>query len=285
MDLIHQLNDFTLYRRQNETFHSGYRYENSLSFETLAYPMEMTLWFQNNWHHSITISVVYYILIRSIQRLMRDRQAFTLEIPLFYWNSFHAIYSTIAFARLAEDVGHSYSISFYDAICRTCHPNDAAAFWNLTFAISKIIELGDTLFIVLRKKPLIFLHYYHHAAVLIYTVHSGAEHIGVGRSFIMMNLFAHALMYTYYATKTTKLQIPRWVAMVVTTVQTTQMLLGVLLSACVYWIKTNTDWRCQQSMGNLYLAFVIYVTFGVLFAQFFYKAYLRPRNQKTKKLE
>ena len=29
------------------------------------------------------------------------------------------------------------------------------------------------MFIILRKKPLIFLHYYHHAAVLIYTVHSG----------------------------------------------------------------------------------------------------------------
>lgn len=35
------------------------------------------------------------------------------------------------------------------------------------------MELGDTLFIVLRKRPLIFLHYYHHVAVLIYTVHSG----------------------------------------------------------------------------------------------------------------
>lgn len=44
-----------------------------------------------------------------------------------------------------------------------------AAFWGTLFSLSKVIELGDTAFIILRKQPLIFLHYYHHATVLIYT--------------------------------------------------------------------------------------------------------------------
>lgn len=59
------------------------------------------------------------------------------------------------------------------SLCHSCNPDSVAAYWSLLFALSKIVELGDTLFIVLRKKPLIFLHYYHHAAVLVYTVHSG----------------------------------------------------------------------------------------------------------------
>jgi hypothetical protein len=59
------------------------------------------------------------------------------------------------------------------ALCHSCNPDGVAAFWSLAFAISKFVELGDTLFIVLRKRELIFLHYYHHVAVLVYTIHSG----------------------------------------------------------------------------------------------------------------
>lgn len=59
------------------------------------------------------------------------------------------------------------------SLCHSCNPDGVAAFWSFLFAISKLVELGDTLFIVLRKKKLIFLHYYHHAVVLIYTMHSG----------------------------------------------------------------------------------------------------------------
>jgi elongation of very long chain fatty acids protein 6 len=33
---------------------------------------------------------------------------------------------------------------------------------------SKVPETVDTLFIVLRRQELIFLHWYHHASVLIY---------------------------------------------------------------------------------------------------------------------
>ena len=33
----------------------------------------------------------------------------------------------------------------------------------------KIIEFGDTLFVVLRKKPLQFIHWYHHITVCIYS--------------------------------------------------------------------------------------------------------------------
>uniref|UniRef100_A0A1I7ZRE5 Elongation of very long chain fatty acids protein n=1 Tax=Steinernema glaseri TaxID=37863 RepID=A0A1I7ZRE5_9BILA len=167
----------------------------------------------------------------------------------------------------------------YRAICYSVHPKSVAAFWSLLFAISKLVELGDTLFIVLRKKPLIFLHYYHHAAVLIYTVHSGAEHTAPGRVFIVMNYFAHSVMYTYYAVTASGLKPRKWISMCVTSIQLGQMLAGVLVTFVVYKIKVDDNMSCQQSMGNLYLAFIIYLTFALLFLQFFVNNYFRKASK------
>ena len=43
------------------------------------------------------------------------------------------------------------------------------ALWHFLFLISKVAELGDTVFIVLRKSPLHLLHWYHHITVLVYS--------------------------------------------------------------------------------------------------------------------
>lgn len=49
------------------------------------------------------------------------------------------------------------------------------------FCFSKLPELVDTVFIVLRKQPLIFLHWYHHASVLIYCWFSYQDYSSTGR--------------------------------------------------------------------------------------------------------
>ncbi|KAE9550096.1 hypothetical protein FO519_006688 [Halicephalobus sp. NKZ332] len=213
--------------------------------------------------------------------MMEERKPFVLQKPLFFWNAGLAIFSITGLIRFSEDFLHTwYSNGLKYSLCHSCNPNDVAAFWSLLFAFSKVVELGDTMFIVLRKKPLIFLHYYHHVAVLVYTVHSGAEHTAPGQAFITMNYLAHSFMYTYYAISAVGKRVPRWVSMVVTTVQTTQMFLGVAISCYIYYIKAHTNYKCQQSMGNLYLAFTIYITFAVLFVQFFIDTYFKKEKKK-----
>ncbi|XGW18467.1 hypothetical protein V3C99_002801 [Haemonchus contortus] len=282
MDFIRELNEFKIYKGNQTRYEDTYRYKYALPFEKVEDPVGWTIVFQQYWHHSFTISIIYFIIMKALQRFMENRKPFSLRTALVLWNGALAIFSIIGFIRFTEDFIQSlYKHGIYRSLCFSCHPNDVAAFWSFLFAISKIVELGDTLFIVLRKKPLIFLHYYHHAAVLIYTVHSGAEHAAPGRAFIAMNYFAHSVMYTYYTFTAYGRRLPKWVSMCVTTIQTAQMLAGVAVSYIVYRIKTESNLPCQQSMVNLYLAFIIYVTFAVLFLQFFYKAYI-AKSGKSK---
>ncbi|KAI6239065.1 Elongation of very long chain fatty acids protein [Aphelenchoides fujianensis] len=270
--------EFEVYRdNKTDTLHTDYVYKYSLPFERVHDKYGWTLLFQKYCIHSFAVAVIYYVIIRWIQHAMRNREPFSLQKPLFFWNA--------SLGRLQCDRLRSIRRGSLDflvtwsefglthALCHSCNPDSVAAFWSLAFAISKFVELGDTLFIVLRKKPLIFLHYFHHAAVLVYTIHS---------AFITMNYFAHAFMYTYYAIKALEKRLPRYVSMTVTTIQTLQMFAGVAVSCYVAYIKLHTDIPCQQSKGNLVLAFIIYIAFAFLFCQFYYKAYLRPRTTKKK---
>ncbi|CAI5446123.1 unnamed protein product [Caenorhabditis angaria] len=288
-DFWKELNTFTIYRSNHTDMSSKYRYPFHFPYEQVEWPEYWTHLFQEYWYHSITISVVYFIVIKLIQKFMEPRKPFNLRYPLILWNGALALFSIAATIRFSVDPIRSlYVEGLYRTICYSCHPKDVAAFWSFAFALSKIVELGDTMFIILRKRPLIFLHYYHHAAVLIYTVHSGAEHTAAGRFYILMNYIAHSLMYTYYTVSAIGYRLPKWVSMTVTTVQTVQMLAGVGISYLVYRVKTIYNLPCQQSMANLYLAFVIYITFAFLFIQFFINTYIRNAKKnakKTKKVE
>uniref|UniRef100_A0A914KW63 Elongation of very long chain fatty acids protein n=1 Tax=Meloidogyne incognita TaxID=6306 RepID=A0A914KW63_MELIC len=277
------INEFEIYQNNNtKTLHSDYVYRFALPFERVHDKVGWTSLFQRYWYHSITVSLLYYVFVRLLQRLMRDRQPFQLRVPLIVWNFVLAIFSFAGLVRFSEDF--LYNLTKHGlvySICHSCNPDSVAAFWSLLFAFSKIVEFGDTLFIVLRKRKLIFLHYYHHAAVFVYTIHSGTEHTAPGQAFISMNFLAHSAMYSYYTAKSCGIKVPRIIAMAVTSIQTAQMFLGVAVSTLVLKLKLLDGYRCQQSWANLILAFAIYASFALLFVRFFVDAYLH-RNRKRK---
>jgi len=99
------------------------------------------------------------------------------------------------------------------------------------FVLSKVPELGDTVFIVLRKQPLIFLHWYHHVTVLIYCWYSFSEYTAPARWFVVMNFIVHSIIYSYYALRAMRFRPPKAVAMLITSLQLLQMVWGAMLTS------------------------------------------------------
>lgn len=291
-NFVQTLKNFSVYANQdkNDTMHTDYKHSYVLPFERLDNSMEITLALQRHWHWSILLSLLYYAVIRLLANTMRNRKPFQLRTALFLWNTSLALFSLVAFIRFSEDVLYQLvHHGLVHTICYSCHPNRVAAFWAFLFLISKVVELGDTLFLVLRKKPIIFLHYYHHMAVLVCSAHVGADNAAPAMLFIPMNFFVHIFMYGYYAVTTCGVRVPRWVAMSITSMQTVQMLCGVALTAFVFKLKLHDGIRCQQSYGNLSLLVFLYFTFAILFGHLFYDHYLKETStkygQKEKKKE
>jgi len=237
-------------------------------------------WLSARWTDAFLYATFYAIVVFGGQYLMKNRDRFELKLPLTLWNVGLAGFSIMGALRCTAELFHTITtegthasvvdMTFYDG---------PTGLWVLLFTLSKLVELGDTVFIVLRKQNLIFLHWYHHIATLIYCWNSYAEQTGTGRWFVTMNYCVHSLMYSYYALRAMKFKIPRFVMVTITGLQTLQMFIGVWLGAYVFSLKVR-HLPVQQSWGNLAFLGVMYLSYLFLFSQFFYNSYVAKRSAR-----
>lgn len=137
-------------------------------------------------------------------------------------------------------------------------------------------ELFDTFFIVIHKKKLIFLHWYHHITVLLYCWHSYVHHSPSGIFFVNMNYGVHSVMYFYYFLMAIKIR-PSW-GMMVTTLQISQMFVGVIVTIMSF-VYVGSE-NCSISHGNNVAAFLMYGSYLFLFMQFFVSRYFVKGSSK-----
>jgi len=131
--------------------------------------------------------------------------------------------------------------------------------------------------VVLRKQRLLFLHWYHHMTVLLYSWYSYKDRVAGGGWFMTMNFAVHALMYSYYAARAAGLRVPRPLAALITGAQLGQMAMGLAVSALVYRWMPRGD--CPSAPANVAWAGLMYLSYLLLFCNFFYHSYLRRRKR------
>lgn len=134
---------------------------------------------------------------------MENRPAFELRGVLMIYNMFQVIFNGLLFYEFAR---YGWLGGNYSFICQPVdYSNNETALRMLRagyfFLISKLIDLVDTLFFVLRKKSnqITVLHVFHHA-VLPVSTWPGVRYVGGGNAlfFAMINALVHTVMYFYY---------------------------------------------------------------------------------------
>jgi hypothetical protein len=164
------------------------------------------------------------------------------------------------------------------------------------FVLSKIPELFDTVFIVLRKRPLRFLQYYHHIATMWFCwlacarkLESGGKSIylcvclffhyvslftilllfildslSFSGAFAVLNLTVHSVMYTYFGCAALHIRWPAWARLSITVMQVTQMLIGCCFVVIVFL-------SCFNDAFVMYFAAIMYISYLGLFGQLLYE--------------
>ena len=227
----------------------------------------------------VVCSGIYLLLIASGSSWMKTRPAFKLRVPLVLWNITLSIFSITALVILGSPlIRNLIRDGFVTAVC----DSDVLrvpwlSLWSYLFVLSKLVEFGDTAFIVLRKTPLTFLHWYHHITVLWYSWYGLATKNTGGHWFAALNVGVHSVMYTYYALKACGFRIPSYVAKSITILQLTQFAFGLVILLAGVWAFVKEQ-PCGMNGTHLIAGCIMYGSYFLLFLNFFYRRYLKPKS-------
>mmetsp|Transcript_16804 Transcript_16804/g.23934 ORF Transcript_16804/g.23934 Transcript_16804/m.23934 type:complete len:297 (+) Transcript_16804:249-1139(+) len=252
-------------------------------------PIPVRDWMKSHSFVPVTAVVLYGVFIIWGQAYFKNRKALNWRSAMSAWNLFLSVFSTIGLFRTLPTFLHNITTkSLRDNLCddpESSFGSGATGLWVQLFVLSKFPELLDTLFIVIHKKPLIFLHWYHHITVLLYCWHSYTTSAPSGFFFTVMNYAVHAIMYGYYYLTSAKLK-PKWFnAVYITYAQIAQMFAGVAITLASFYYyltekRSEGEDKCFVGRNNTIAAIVMYGSYLLLFVQFFFRRYRKNRADK-----
>lgn len=199
---------------------------------------EWRMWAAENYSIPVLISLVYIIVVFGLKSVFKKHEPFKLNSLLFCWNCALTVFSVFGTTRTFPEMVYvirKYGIMY--TLCTCTNQEGVSGVWNILFTFSKVLELIDTLFVVLRKQRLILLHWYHHVTVLLYSWYAFVACTGGGRWFITLNFMVHSCMYGYFALRAAKLYVPGSVNITITALQIIQMLIGKVFSLLGWRLK------------------------------------------------
>ncbi|XGW31216.1 hypothetical protein V3C99_009852 [Haemonchus contortus] len=234
---------------------------------------------------SLKLAIAYIITIFSIKYYMKDRKAYDLQLPLNIWNGILAVFSALGFLYTFPtflNVIYNKGISYTYTHISEVYTDKTSGYWVLLWVLSKIPELVDTIFIVLRKRPLMFMHWYHHALTGYYAIVNYHEDNAHMFWVVWMNYAIHAAMYSYYLLRSLRIQVPAQIAQIITTSQMIQFIVAIAAQLHVGYLAVTSSGKTSYAVTFRGWAIGVFmlVTYLMLWIRFYNISYYSKGGKK-----
>jgi len=257
----------------------------------------------------VTISILYMVSLFSLQHYMKDKKPLKLSLLSLLHNIFLTFLSLVMFLGASSGAVLKYATQgiWAGLVCeQESEPMKGPLFfWCYIFYLSKFYELLDSFLLVLKKKPLIFLHVWHHF-IMPYVCWAGLE----GKWCMALwtscfwNSFVHVLMYFYYTVST--FGYSPWWKKHLTALQISQFVTGVIYTwTYFYYYLGDFQWTgfnssnqnndfvvillpftfqkgCTGELWAVVFMFFVNNSFLVLFSKWYLDNYISNIKQKKK---
>jgi elongation of very long chain fatty acids protein 6 len=234
--------------------------------------------------HPLLPAVVVALYLLAVWRgplLMQTRQPFKLRVFSRCWNIAIAVFSIFgALVCVPHLVNVLRRRGFWFSVCADVYElagYGAPALWAAAFTWSKLLELVDTMLLILKKRQVITLHWFHHASVIGFAWAAWTYETPAALWYGAMNFSVHSVMYTYFFL----MGVSSWratasrAAPVITALQISQFVWGTVIN--IYAAVAFYSSSCSIQSPILYLGAVLYLVYGALFVDLFVKRYVRKR--------
>ncbi|EGO30810.1 hypothetical protein SERLADRAFT_455104 [Serpula lacrymans var. lacrymans S7.9] len=242
----------------------------------------------STWPVVFTTLVSYLTVVFGIRVLMKDRSPLKLNALFRIHNLFLSAGSLVLLVLMLEEVGLVWWQSdTYSVMCADSSWTDRLEFYYMINYYFKYIELLDTIFLAFKKKPLAFLHVFHHSAtaLLCFTQLNGKT--SISWVVITLNLGVHVVMYYYYYATAGGAKI--WWKKYLTTIQIVQFVIDlfvVYFGTYQHYAFTHAPHmphigNCAGTESAALFGCGLLSSYLILFINFYIQTYKRPAIQSS----
>ncbi|XP_075210772.1 very long chain fatty acid elongase 7-like isoform X2 [Lycorma delicatula] len=232
--------------------------------------------------HPLLLVILYQYFVKVAgPKLMKKRKPMTLNNVLILYNIFQILINSYLVIQAAKIIREDIQNILCSTVDYSDSPKAINALLTYTYYISRVIDLLDTIFMILRKKfnQVSFLHVYHHSVMIllgwIFTAYAPGGHAVY---FGIINSFVHCIMYFYYllmvidpAYKTSV-----WWKKHLTQLQLVQFVIITIHSALV---GLNPNCKFSKLLVVPYIPQGIFMY--ILFWDFYQKTYINNKKNHT----
>eukprot|EP01106_Pelomyxa_sp_JSP_P008918 TRINITY_DN2450_c0_g1_i4.p1 TRINITY_DN2450_c0_g1~~TRINITY_DN2450_c0_g1_i4.p1 ORF type:complete len:260 (+),score=71.19 TRINITY_DN2450_c0_g1_i4:161-940(+) len=237
----------------------------------------------SSWWWPVGFIVFYQVFIVRILPMLLSgtlSKPVTLRGASIVYNSFQVIFSTvIAIATALAVVLHLLYRDPWQLFCESGGDSlkGPMALCLYLYHLNKYVELLDTVFLAARRKPIVFLHHYHHTIIIGATwLWLWGGHVSSAVWCAFINSVIHVAMYYYYLLCDLGRHAP-WKELL-TSGQIVQLCSGQAIIAAWLAAVWVARWPCGARIESVLYAAAVNGGLIALFVVFYNKSYKAKKH-------